>query len=128
MGQTTLGLLYGIETPIPQDEGDPEEDATSGLLDRFHAAADLARWLPRVIQTYEEPALLGVWIALGGSGAMGIDFLVAQAVPLEALPTYYAEAMAEAQAVWDRFVTYCAAHEQVEIPAARLWLTPTEVA
>jgi hypothetical protein len=128
MGQMALGLLYGIAPPFPP-LADDNEAAMSALLERFHAAAGLARWLPRIVLTPgNTPALLGVWVALGGSGALGIDFLVEQAVPLDALPTYYAEAMAEAKAVWDKFVTYCAAHEQVEIPAAQLWLTPTEVA
>jgi hypothetical protein len=129
MGQRALGLLYGTQAPVLCEDEAEDEARYAQLLSRFHAAAGLPYWLPRVFQRREGThVLLGVWVALGGSGAPGIDFLVEEAVPLEALPAYYAEAMAEATRVWDVFTKYCARDEQLEVPGARLWLTPTEVA
>lgn len=128
MGQMALGLLYGTVAPVLTHSGD-NEAAVQSLLDHFHSAVGLPRWPPRVIQAAAgEPALLGVWVALGGSGAPGVAFLAEDPVPLEDVASLYTDATHEARTVWDQFAAYCTAQGQVEVPAARLWLTPTEVA
>src|SRR5678815_171297 len=96
MGQMALGILYGIEAP--ELEGSDDYDEPLGdLIYRFHAAMGLPMYPATVDQEYDgDRALLGVWIAIGGSGEPGIPYFVPEAVPLATLPTLYADRLAYA--------------------------------
>jgi hypothetical protein len=127
MGQIALGLLYGIEAPALNNDDD---DPLDNLIERFHHAAALPAY-PRTIEVHfdeGETELIGIWIAVGGSGEPGVAFFVEEAIPLAQLPTRYAEAIRTAAQVWERFSIYCTAHEQLTLAQPILWITPTEVA
>lgn len=137
MGQMTIGLLYGTQAPTSARTTSAEEyeEPLHDLLCRFHAAAGLLMYPPwgsdqlTVSSAYEGgTVLVGVWVAVGGSGVGGAEYFVEQAVPLAQVADLYAETLRKAQALWDRFVAYCAEEEQLELAPATLWLTPTEVA
>lgn len=141
MAQMTYALLYGIEHPEGVDLFG--EDGGSGLLgtwvescrrqiDAFDASrkdkslrtmGGHAEFVP--VDPYQSTvALLGFYVAVGASGKPGIPQL--EGFALDDVALRYGEAMASARARWNRFAAWC--NEQGhELPAAKLYLTETEV-
>jgi hypothetical protein len=129
MGQMTIGILYGIAARdlAPTDAS---VEALEDLLYRFHGAtgrSTTARGGLQVASTGQH-ALLGRWIAVGGSGEAWAAHFITTAVRLDDLPTLYADYITHAKTLWEEFAAYCSAHEPVALPTPTLWITPTEVA
>lgn len=135
MGQMTVGILYGCECPELPDEAAGEE-----RIDRTEAAYCLiGRWEktkrieqhrgPRIrIETEGGPILLGVWVAVGGSGEDGAPYFLNEAVLLSCVVDHYRRRIKQAERLWGRFAGWCEKREGVKMPLPKLWLTPCEVA
>ncbi len=129
MGQMANGILYGCEAPsLPDDEdGEKFYDITqrwenaNGISGRDHGAK-------MRIEGEGDKRLVGVWVAVGGSGEDDAPYFVETCIPLDQVPIVYAEQIAKVKLLWDRFVIYAAQRENIQLPAATLWLTPCEVA
>ncbi len=155
MGQWTIGVLYGCESPEGVTLYDDDSDE-GGLLDKCdgafrdailaHDEACTAKVMAkpgRMPYDYEDgrsryvpdwetdgkPHLLGFWVAAGASGKNGLPSLNRKAVALEDIPTTepYARAYRNARRRWRRFARW-AKTQGVTLPKPRLYLTPTEVA
>ena len=132
MGQTAMGILYGCPVPFCLENDDA--DLVYELLSRWdeHVGTNpLARDELRVRSESPEGTntyLLGVWIAVGGSGEDGAPYLGEHALRVKDISKWYAEQIALADALWQRFVTYCKDVEHIDIPEADLWLISCEVA
>ena len=132
MGQTAMGILYGCPVPFCLENDD--DDLVYDLLSRWeeHIGANpLARDELHVRSESPEQTnthLLGVWVAVGGSGEDGTPYLGELALRVKDISKSYAEQIALANALWQRFVTYCKDVEKIDIPEAYLWLISCEVA
>lgn len=158
MGQTTIGILFGVREPADVVLRDDEYDAPiaeRGLLDRWEHECEalidarraeidaIVRSTPgKAAYEFERAdscfvpdteyeggaALVGFWVIVGASGKAGIPY-PDEAVPLDEIATTepYAAALKNARERWERFTAW-AATQSVTFPAARMWLTHTEVA
>ncbi len=130
MGQMTVGLLYGCQaSEIPHNPDD--EEAFYGIVQNFnnHAKIDWTSGKPRVrVESEGDRMLVGVWVAVGGSGEDGCPFFVDACVPVDQIEVVYGASIAKAKKLWTRFAKYLSAKHQIELPAAALWITPCEVA
>ena len=106
-----MGILYGC--PLPICLQDDDVDLVYELLSRWdeHVGTDpLARDELRVRSESPEGTdtdLLGVWVAVGGSGEDGAPYLGERAFRLKDINKCYAEQIVLADALWQQFVTYC---------------------
>lgn len=154
MGQTTIGILYGVKA----HDGLVlySEDGDSGLIERWqHECSALIKahqakvdakvvstpgMMPWMLERGEaryvpdcewesNPPLFGFWVAAGASGKNGLPNLNYLSVPLADLRTTepYARAYRNARRRWARFARWARA-QGVDLPEARLWMTMTEVA
>jgi hypothetical protein len=130
MGQQAVGLLYGCEAPklpVTEDSEEPLYD----LLDRFHKASKI-NWLsdkPRIIWEPDGGKdLLGVWVAVGGSGEDYAPYFLDECVPLHSVEVAFAKQIAKASKLWEKFAKYVAKKEGIVLPKPKLWLTPCETA
>ena len=127
-----MGILYGC--PVPFCLEDDDADLVYDLISRWEKHAQinpLARDELRVRNEHPEGTdtdLLGVWVAVGGSGEDGAPYLGERALRVRDISKSYAEQIALANALWQRFVTYCKDVEKIDIPEADLWLISCEVA
>lgn len=132
MGQTAMGILYGCL--VPNCLKDDDADLVYELLSRWdeHVGTNwLARDELRVRNEWPEGTdtdLIGVWVAVGGSGEDGAPYLGECALRLKDIRKCYAKQIALADALWQRFVAYCKDVEKIDIPKADLWLISCEVA
>jgi len=129
MGQMTVGLLYGCELPkFPKSMGD---EPVSDLIWRWEKASKIKPTSngPRIRHEWEGGRdLIGVWVAIGGSGKDDAPCFLENAVLLSDLFGLFSNRVSQAQKLWDRFAAYVAEHERISFPLPRLWLTPAEVA
>lgn len=127
-----MGILYGC--PVPFCLEDAEADLVYDLISRWekHAQVNpLARDERRVRNEHPEGTdtdLIGVWVAVGGSGEDGAPYLGEHALRVRDISKSYADSVADADALWQRFVKYCKDIENIDIPRADLWLISCEVA
>lgn len=135
VGQMTIGILYGAEAPALPVAGLAYNEPLYELLCRFHAAAGLAMYPPFASdqlavrqEATDAIELLGIWVAVGGSGVPGAAFFLAHATRLVQLETLYADVLVQARALWERFAAYCTEQEHLTLPLPELWIMPTEVA
>jgi len=138
MGQTTMGIMWGVRVPEGVCMWDDENFA--GLLDRWWRRMD---GRDRYVPDYEPDAgVAGFWIAAGASGKDGLPILdewkspgytpveMTRAGVRSAFPKAYRNAVAR----WARFRRWCDTHrdlagaEHFAQTAPSLWLVPTEVA
>jgi len=121
------GVLYGCEAPGMTTEND--EEGFYGIMDGFNAHAKLGWDHPRVrIEIEGGKSLVGVWVAVGGSGEDGAPYFVEKCVRLDQFASVYVKSVNKAAKLWARFVKYVAKEHQIDLPAATLWITPCEVA
>jgi hypothetical protein len=158
MGQTTVGVLYGIKAPagvVLRDERYRAPIATRGLLDRWEHECNalieahdekLDAWVmakpgrmpyqredgtARYVPDHEYDGgdLVGFWIAAGASGKDGLPRLRTLVVSKEAIRTTEPYARAYRNARRRwRRFAKWAAAQGVTLPKPRLWVTETEVA
>lgn len=131
MGQQALGILYGCECPaLPNDSGSEEPDYD--LIDRWEKSQKIdysSRDRQRLRIEHEGgKRLIGVWVAVGGSGEDGVPYLADQCMPLDQIEDAFGKQTKAAKKLWDKFAVWCAKKEAVAMPKAKLWLTPCEVA
>jgi hypothetical protein len=131
MGQMALGILYGCEAPdIPRGDQEDDDSGAYQLVRRFEQAKGIS-WAskgPHVrVESEGGKELLGVWVAVGGSGEDGATYFVEKCMPLDQVAAMHAKAIARAKKLWDRFAVYVARKEGITLSAATLWLTPCEV-
>lgn len=82
---------------------------------------------------YEQPegvetTLIGVWVAVGGSGEDGGADLAYIQLQLSKTQETFSEEFKKAKALWDHFTDYCFRYENISFTPAELWLTSCEVA
>lgn len=126
MGQMALGILYGCESPIKVD---PED--LHGIVDAFNIYAKIDRYsdTPRVRVEHEsDKTLIGVWVAVGGSGEDGCPYFADISMPVDQIGAVYSTSAGRAKKLWDRFAKYVHENHNTELPVATLWITPCEVA
>lgn len=130
MGQIANGILYGCEAPELSTDDNPER--LYDLICRWEKAKKIdrfARDVPRICYENEgDKDLLGVWVAVGGSGEDGAPYFLETAMLLFQVATHYQKSIAKAEKLWKRFANYVAKTEKIELPAPALWLTPCETA
>lgn len=130
MGQMTVGIMYGCESPdlpVTEDSDEPLYD----LIYRWEQAKRIAwtRKGPRIRQNNEgSKTLLGVWIAVGGSGKDDAGYIGDACVPFDSVRDVFAKRINKAAKLWGRFAAWAAKKEGIELPAAQLWITPCETA
>lgn len=157
MGQTTVGILFGVRSPEDVELRDEEsDDEPTGLLDRWErecvqliAAHDdnrdaliratpglmpyevedgTARYVPDV-EYDSDPPVFGFWIAVGASGKAEVPSLENLAMPAARVKTdeRFVKAYCSAKRRWSRFARWARA-QGVEVGKPRLWRVETEVA
>ena len=134
MGQMVNGLLYGCKAPdVPPPDGWVEGDDSPAyqLVQRWEKANRVS-WStvgPRIhCESEGGKELLGVWVAVGGSGEDGAEYFLDTAISLDAVPDVFAGAIKRAAKLWGRFAAWCQTKEGIVLPAPQLWLTPCETA
>lgn len=130
MGQRALGILYGSEMPnLPNDE---DGDAPYDLIRRWENYAKVdrsSRQGPRIrCERESSKELIGVWVAVGGSGEDDAPYLVDEAMRLADVEDAFGKQIKIAEKLWKKFAAWAAKKEAVKLPEPTLWLTPCEVA
>lgn len=154
MGQMTVGIMLGVESPENIRDADwskPYNQHTK-LLDRWERECAVRidalrtklrakvaegrmhswdahaeeRYIPDVTHDGERD-LLGFWIAVGASGKGGIPTLGTVALGAVRTTEPYAKAYQRARRRWWRFARW-ARTQGVTLPKPRLWIAETEVA
>lgn len=130
MGQQANGILYGCEAPdLPQtpDDDEPLYD----LIQRWEKAKKIT-WEttgPRIREESEGgKSLLGVWVAIGGSGEDDAPYFLEQCMRLNEVEIVYADSIRKASKLWERFAAHVQKKEMIILPNPQLWLTPCETA
>ena len=130
MGQRAIGLLYGVEAPklpVTEDAPEPLED----LVDRWAKAKGIP-WCRtgQCIRVESEGGtdLLGVWVAVGGSGEDGVPYFLDNCVRMDKVAVVFAKSITKAKKLWDRFAAHVQRKEGITLPPAALWLTTCETA
>ena len=131
MGQQTVGIFYGCVAPeLPETDERPEP--IHDLVERWKKAKHIgwsAHDKPAIrIESEGGKTLLGVWVAIGGSGKDGAPYFLDEAMSLSVVEVYFAKRIREAMRLWSRFAKYVADHEGITLPEPTLWLTPGETA
>jgi hypothetical protein len=129
MGQMAVGILYGCEAPdLPDDDG---ESPFYDIIDAFHKQFKID-WLGDKLKIRLEcegdKELLGVWVAVGGSGEDAAAYFTDICIPLFQVGNVYMKEITKARKLWERFVKWLAKKHKIELPIATLWITPCEVA
>lgn len=122
MGQSVIGIMYGCSF------AGPENDVA---YDRFYNVVD--SWNGALTAGLDEGAfLVGLWVAVGGSGMPKAAEFNYPRLPLSAeaftADKAYASEAAAAQAEWDAFVVHVATSGVHLVDKPQLWLTTAEVA
>lgn len=130
MGQTALGILFGCLAPSFEDE----DEGGYALVERWERFANVPyhdRDELRIRSEHPEGTdtdLIGVWIAVGGSGEDGAPYLGEIAIRLKDIETHFQAEKLKAQALWNRFVDFCLNQEKIKLAKPELWLISCEVA
>lgn len=127
MGQTNYGIMYGCSYTPPEDEYDQDT--------LYFAARDFEGCPGGTTEHRGGLELIGLWVAVGGSGREGVPALRNLAVQLDAFedafmedPTYCDQVVTVKQA-WPEFRAYLEEKTGLELgEEPRLWLTTTETA
>lgn len=150
MGQTVIGVMWGVEVPDGVDLYD-EDDCANGLLERWESRckaeidalaeqlmplhrnsewrarrAAETRFLPR--HESNGSSVVGFWIARGPYAESGVPALL-DSMPIFALKSDepYRKVYRRARRAWRRFASW-AAEQGVDLPKPTLIISPTEVA
>ncbi len=126
MGQTTMGVLYGVK--IPNEIRPYDDDADDGgLLEAWHKVNKERRGGFQLDSTNEmTPWLMGYWVVLDRGGEDKGLPAFNDALPfaqIEKLPAFK-----KAQQEWKKFAAWAVKRRSIKLPAPQLWLTGTEVA
>lgn len=121
MGQECFGVMYGCEYTS-------EDDAT------FEAIYDAANYykgpVPAATEYRGGRELIGLWVAVGGSGEKGAAYLndVCCAFTPRSLASKFPKEVQAAKEAWPAFVAHVEAKTGLKLGKPRLWLTTTETA
>lgn len=130
MGQRAVGILYGCE--LPEFPNDDNGEAPYAIIDRWDKFAKIgisAKEGPRIRFEMEgEKDLIGVWVAVGGSGEDDAPYFLDECLRLDQVEKVFLERIKECKALWRKFSKYAAKHESLVLGDPSLWLTPCEVA
>jgi hypothetical protein len=129
MGQQAVGILYGCEDPNLAHDTDGEY--FDDLTEKFNAQSNITWTTPGLrmrVENQGDRKLIGVWVAVGGSGEDGTAYFVERCIPVDQLNAVYSDSIKKAGKLWTRFAKWLFKEHQVELPAAQLWITPCEVA
>lgn len=124
MGQTTIGVLYGVEVP----KGLHLREKGEGLLDKWEGLPAKTRGQPGIVTTWEgDRGLIGVWVAVAGDtsehkGALDIS---GKCIPADKLVEL--APAPKAHQAWERFSEW-ALDQGVDFVKPQMWLAPTETA
>ena len=128
MGQQASGILYGCEAPeLPGDDGESIYDLVT-RWENSKPPPPYAGGLRIRIESEGGKTLLGVWVAVSGSGEDNTPYFPDRCMPLGQVVVVYQKSIAKAKKLWDRFAVWAAKKEGITLPAATLWLTPCETA
>lgn len=131
MGQRAVGILYGCELPeLPNnDDGEAPYDLIS-RWDKFAKInASLGRESPRIrFEREGEKDLIGVWVAVGGSGEDNTPYFLDECCRLDQVEKVFTKQIKACEKLWNKFAKYAAKHESLALDPPALWLTPCEVA
>jgi hypothetical protein len=127
MGQQAIGLMYGCKPPkLPTTDSD---EPLYDLICRFEKSVNFTHGREQLQVRWEiDGDLLGVWVAVGGSGEDGAAYLLEKSMKLDDIKVEFETEIKAAKKLWDKFSKYVAAKEEIELDDAALWLTPCEVA
>lgn len=130
MGQAATGLLYGCQSPdLPQT--DDSDEPLYDLVNRWEESQKIT-WSTKGAKIRIEieggASLLGVWIAVGGSGEDDAPYFLDQHVALTDVESFYADQISMASKLWKRFASHVLKKEKINLPDPCLWLTPCETA
>lgn len=130
MGQQANGILYGCECPkLPNDE---DGEGLSDLVCRWEAAQGIS-WLerdkPAIRHEHEGGVdLLGVWVAVGGSGEDGAPYFLENSVRFAEVEKVFKARITAAKSLWKRFAAWVKKTDGITLHSPELWLTPCETA
>jgi hypothetical protein len=129
MGQSATGILYGCEAP--EFSNDDDGEAAYDVIRRWEKSQGI-NWTgggARVrCESEGDKQLIGIWIAVGGSGEDDAPYFVDGCIRLADFEKHFGKQIKIARALWKRFAKYVAKNEKIDLPAAELWITPCEVA
>lgn len=129
MGQTCIGIIHGCISPKGVDwhGEDGERPDFTGVLGRWEKAQK-GTSNDQGITTFSDgdEYMVGVLVAVGGSGRDGVAYLGEKCDRLTDFSK--SDGAKEARKLWDRFSAWAAKNEKITLPAAELWLVPTETA
>lgn len=118
MGCRTFGIMYGCELPNGEHDDDGESEAAWSFKAR---SADI-EW---------DSDLIGLWVAVGGSGKSGVadlyDMVSVKFTP-EAVRSAFPGAVAACEAAWPDFVSHMKSAGLTLTDAPEFWLVSTETA
>lgn len=127
MGQMSVGILYGVEPPkaLQLYEG---ADDVPGLLEEYGDTC-LRKDCPDTTPDADKD-LLGCWVAVAGDGSCRYCATLENVVALADLKKHvqYSKALNVAKKRWDRFTKWVAKYKCIQLPKAKLWIAPTEIA
>ena len=127
MGQMAVGILYGCEAPKIAYGSDCE--IFYDIIEKFNQDAKIDWESPKVrLEGDDNKILVGVWVAVGGSGEDGAPFFVEECFPVDQINIVYKNRIDEAKKLWVDFVKYMMSKHDIKLPTATLWITTCEVA
>lgn len=129
MGQRANGILFGCEAPELPDTFDSDEPIYD-LICRWEEAKKIAWTDPGLKIRHEHEGgrdLVGIWVAVGGSGEDGAPYFLDEAIPVDQVWRVFRKPLAKAEKLWARFSTW-AKKQGVDFGDPCLWLTPCETA
>lgn len=129
MGQECFGIMYGCEYDFRVAQGDsPENDAA------FEAIYDAANYydgpVPAATEHRGGTELIGLWVAVGGSGVKGAAPFHTAAIPFteRQVEAEFPEQVKAAKKAWPAFAAHVEVKTGLKLGEPRLWLTTTETA
>jgi hypothetical protein len=135
MGQRANGILYGCEAPealaATEENEEPIYEPIYDLISEWCKANKIPFFGPGLHIRHENAGgkdLLGVWVAVGGSGEDGPAYFIEEAMLLSQVERVYAKNIAAATKLWKRFAAWVKKAKKIVLTEPALWLTPCEVA
>ena len=122
MGQECFGIMYGCEYEYPEDD-----EASEAI---YNAANYYQGPVPAAPEHRGGVELLGLWVAVGGSGVKGAAPFHNAAIPLAKgqAAAEFPDHVKAAKNAWPAFAAHIEAKTGLKLGRPRLWLTTTETA
>lgn len=130
MGQSAIGIMLGCECPKGMDMygEDGDEPDYVGVMGRWEKSKAGKRGMKVRVEGEGGKRIVGVWIAVGGSGEDDAPYLGEEVIAITDIKRHYKGQIRKALARWDQFVAHALSAESYALPHAKLWLVPCEVA